>query len=107
MSSERPLANVPYSILKGENFFGYNNQLFCNQSATYNNLTCSNPPEQVSLTWMTQSLGGIDTKEMTHTLNFYLKVQWRDWRLSISAMNCATRARTSGGGESPATAEVK
>ena len=84
VSSERPLANVPYSILSAENFFGYNGQLFCNQNATFNNLTCSNPPEQVQITWMTQNVVSIDTKATTHTLNFYIRVQWRDWRLSYT-----------------------
>jgi hypothetical protein len=84
VTSERPLANVPYSILAAENFFGYGQQIFCNQTATYNNLSCTNPPEQVSLSWMTQSVAEINTIAMTHTLNFYMKVQWRDWRLSYS-----------------------
>jgi hypothetical protein len=126
VSSERPQANVPYSILKGEKFFGYNNQLFCNQTASYNNLSCTNPPEQVrsprrrgagaaslshtsilcaaaarqqqvvvrlcpcallltfsaprrrtqvGITWMTQSVVDIDTKGVTHALNFYMKVR--------------------------------
>ena len=84
MSSERPQANVPFAVLTAENFLGYNGALFCNQSATYNNLTCSNPPEQVNITWMTQNVVEINTKDTTHTLNFYLKVQWRDWRLAYA-----------------------
>jgi len=31
-----------------------------------------------------QGVSDINTKEMTHTLNFYLKVQWRDWRLAYT-----------------------
>lgn len=105
VSSERPQANVPYSILKGEKFFGYNNQLFCNQTASYNNLSCTNPPEQVGITWMTQSVVDIDTKGVTHALNFYMKVQWRDWRLSyteggVTCFNAATPPLPLGGASS-------
>ena len=84
MTSERPLANVPYSVLAGENFFGYGQKIFCNQTSSYNNLSCTNPPEQVTLTWRTQSVAEINTIDMSHSLNFYLKVQWRDWRLSYT-----------------------
>ena len=56
----------------------------CKTTATYTNLSCVSPPEQVDISWFVQSIDGIQDVDQIFTLNMVLNLRWRDWRLAYA-----------------------
>ena len=102
---ERPSANVPWVAMAAENV-GNNS---CGQSATFTNVSCALPPDQVNVTMKLQTILDIADIAQTMTLNIHLTYTWNDWRLAyveggVSCWTATSGVLLTGGADSVAAA---
>jgi hypothetical protein len=77
---ERPSYNVPWVAMAAENVGGN----ACKQTASFTNVSCVMPPENVTVTWRIQAIASVRDIEQQMTLNSFITVDWNDWRLKYA-----------------------
>ena len=77
---ERPSYNVPWVAMAAENVGGN----ACKQTASFTNVSCVMPPENVTVTWRIQAIASVRDIEQQMTLDSFITVDWNDWRLKYA-----------------------